>query len=139
MVDSVLWYIHRQAYLSMITNTLYNYVFTCLHNKLCITLCVCSPSHPYLVSSLFTPSLYSLFLNFFFLSQLSLDCYEVINVQSIYNKCPELAPKYIDEISLISSSELVCASYEPIYVPIIIYCLRPFVVVYKLVIFYVDK
>ena len=35
------------------------------------SLCVCSPSHPYLVSSLFTPSLlYSLFLNlqnFFFL------------------------------------------------------------------------
>ena len=30
-----------------------------------------------------------------------------------------------------TSSELVCASYEPICVSIIIYCLRPFVVVYK--------
>ena len=53
-----------------------------------------------------------------------------------FEMCPELAPKYIDEIRniLITSSELVCASYEPIYVPIIIYCLRPFVVVYKHVI-----
>ena len=49
----------------------------------------------------------------------------------VYNKCPELAPKYIDEIRLITSSKL-CASYEPIYVPIIIYCLRAFVVVYML-------
>ena len=57
VVDSVLWYIHRQACLSMITNTLHIHMY--IHNKLCTTLCVCSPSHPYLVSSLFTPSLYS--------------------------------------------------------------------------------
>ena len=49
----------------------------------------------------------------------------------MFNKCPELAPMYIIDEILITSSELVCASYEPIYVPIIIYCLRPFVVVYK--------
>ena len=30
--------------------------------------------------------------------------------------------------------ELVCASYDHIYVPIIMYCLREFVVVYKHVI-----
>ena len=34
----------------------------------------------------------------------------------------------------LTSSELVCASYDHIYVPIIIYCLRPFVAVYKHVI-----
>ena len=45
----------------------------------------------------------------------------------------ESTDSLIDEIR-ITSSELVCASYEPIYVPIIIYCLRPFVVVYKHVI-----
>ena len=32
---------------------------------------------------------------------------------------------------------LVCSSYEHIYVPIKMYCLRPFVVVYKHVIFVV--
>ena len=43
VVDSVLWYIHRQACLSMITNTLCIHVST---NKLCITLCVCMFTKP---------------------------------------------------------------------------------------------
>ena len=37
---------------------------------------------------------------------------------------------------VLTSSELVYASYEHIYVPIIIYCLRAFVVVYKHVILF---
>ena len=55
MVDSVLWYIGKPVS----QHTMYSPVYI----MLCITLCVCSPSHPYLVSSLFTPSLYSLFFN----------------------------------------------------------------------------
>ena len=31
----------------------------------------------------------------------------------------------------LTPSELVCASYDHIYVPIVMYCPRPFVVVYK--------
>ena len=53
----------------------------------------------------------------------------------MFKVVPKVVPQsIIDEIRLITSSELVCASYEPIYVPITIYCLRPFVVVYKHVI-----
>ena len=76
--------------------------------------CVC---HPYLVSLLFTPSLYSLFFNLqnFLFSCLPSFFYSVLTIMSLEN-------------ILITLSELVCASYEPIYVPIIIYCLRLFVV-----------
>ena len=42
----------------------------------------------------------------------------------MFNKCPQLAQKYIDETSSELHTYVVCASYEPIYV---IYCLRPFV------------
>ena len=43
---------------------------------------------------------------------------------------------------VLTSSELVCVSYDNTFVPIIIYCLRAFVVVYKHVIccdVYVDE
>ena len=44
---------------------------------------------------------------------------------------------YVDEClckKFLTSFELVCASYDHIYVPIIMYCLRAFVVIYKHVI-----
>ena len=72
--------------------------------------------HPYITTFLIRRIFYFL-VSFLFL--LSPDCYDVINVtysspQSIWMKLEnEVHPSYI-----------VCASYEPIYVPIIIYCLQ---------------
>ena len=41
---------------------------------------------------------------------------------------------YEESTKVSTSSEFICASYDHIYVSIIIYCLRAFVVVYKHVI-----
>ena len=45
------------------------------------------------------------------------------------SSCSLCCNVYVDVVyKVLTSSELVCASYDHIYVPIIMYCLRPFVV-----------